>query len=416
MSITAARRRFGSVVAIAVAAVPLLTQPLPAAASSTGTLYSVSRSGYLVQLDQAAGTETPVVNLAPTGLPFGVYAIPGGFASDSSSHRLFGLLRTQDIRTFPGSWTHQVLSITPGGPTVTTSGTLNRLLQSSLALDSSTNSLYGITECCPSELVQIDPVTGNELTIAQLSSDVTDTFSEIAVDPATHTFYVARSSHTTYPPPTELLAINLATPAASAPPVALQRGVVGLAFDTSSHTLFGVTFCCGDSFILKIDPTGTESTIAEIVNTLLLGSTATIDSATHTMYLINSTFDFLTGPATFITSVDDRGGVAPVNGASTPDFLTSLGFLGTAITPDSIRADVRSALASGAIDSAGVANALLSQLNAAAAARAAGQCTTAASIYQAFINAVDAQSGKHVAAATAANIVSEAQFLIANCP
>jgi hypothetical protein len=108
--------------------------------------------------------------------------------------------------------------------------------------------------------------------------------------------------------------------------------------------------------------------------------------------------------------------VAPVNGASTPDFLTSLGFLGTTITPDSIRADVRSALAGGAIDSAGVANALLAQLNAAAAARGAGQCTTAASIYQAFVNAVNAQSGRHVAAATAAQLVSEGQFLAANCP
>jgi hypothetical protein len=412
----AARRRFGFLIAIGVAALPLLAQPLSAAASSTGTLYSVSASGYLVQLDQAAGTQTPVVNLAPTGLPFGVYPIPGGFASDSIGHRLFGLLRTQDIRTFPGSWTHQVLTITPGGPTVSTSGDLSRLLQSSLAFDSSNNSLYGITECCPSELVQINPVTGDELTLTQLSSDMTDTFSEIAIDPATHTFYVARSSHSTYPPPTELLAINLATPAASAPPVALQRGVVGLAFDTSSHALFGVTFCCGDSFILKIESTGDESTIAEITNTLLLGSTATIDSATHTIYLINSTFDFQTGPATFITSVDDRGGVAPVNGASTPDFLTSLGFLGAAITPDSIRADVRSALAGGAIDSAGVANALLAQLNAAAAARTAGQCPTAASIYQAFVNAVNAQSGKHVAASTATKLASEAQFLAANCP
>ena len=73
------------------------------------------------------------------------------------------------------------------------------------------------------------------------------------------------------------------------------------------------------------------------------------------------------------------------------------------------------ALASGAIDNAGVATALLSQLNAAAAARAAGHCSTAANIYTAFINAVGA-SGRHIASATATQLVTEAQFLIANCP
>jgi len=418
MSNTGARSRFGFLVAIAVAAVPFLAQPLPAAAAATATLYSVSPSGFLVQVDQTAGTETPVVNLAPTGLPFGVYPIPGGFASDPTSNRLFGVLRTQDIREFPGTWTHQVLTISLGAPapTVTTSGNLSRLLQSAVAFDSSTNSVYGITECCPSELVRIDPVTGDEFTVTQLSGDITDAFSEMAIDTATHTLYVARSVNSTYPPPTELLAINLATPAASATPVHLEHGVVGLVFDSSSHALFGVTFCCGDSFIYKIESTGFEKQIAEITNTLLLGSTAVLDSATHTIYLINSTFDFVTGPATFITSVDDRGGVAPVNGAATPTFIGSLGYLPISVTPDSIRADVNSALASGAIDSAGVANALLAQLNAAATARTAGQCSTAASIYNAFINTVNAQSGKHIAAATAAKLVSEAQFLIANCP
>jgi hypothetical protein len=77
---------------------------------------------------------------------------------------------------------------------------------------------------------------------------------------------------------------------------------------------------------------------------------------------------------------------------------------------------VNSAAASGAIDNAGVATALIAQLDAAAAARANGQCTTAANIYSAFINAVTAQSGTHISAATAAQLVSEAQFLIANCP
>ena len=86
------------------------------------------------------------------------------------------------------------------------------------------------------------------------------------------------------------------------------------------------------------------------------------------------------------------------------------------ITPESIMADVRTALASGAITSAGVATSLLAKLDAASAARSRGQCNVAASVYQAFIDQVNAQSAKSVGAATATQLVTEAQFLIASCP
>jgi hypothetical protein len=101
-----------------------------------------------------------------------------------------------------------------------------------------------------------------------------------------------------------------------------------------------------------------------------------------------------------------------------------------AITPQSIQDDVRTAMAAGAIDNAGIANSLLTKLSAAADARAGTSasgarlngCSTAANLYQAFINELTAQSGgrasgarPHIAAGTAAQLISEAQFLIANC-
>jgi hypothetical protein len=413
MGRTASRRVFGFLVAIAAAALPALVQALPATASSNGTLYSLSPAGFLVQLDPAAGTETPVLNLVPSGLPPGQSAFAGGFTADSSGHRLFGIQRIQDLTVFPSTTTYQVLTISPSLGTVTASPILSEPLQSSVVFDSSTGALYGITQCCPNELVRIDPVTGLESPVAQL---VGDTFSAMAIDQSTHTLYVASSVHSTYPPPTQLLAVNTADGTVVASPL-LQRGVIGLVFDPSVGVI-GVTFCCFDSFVVKIDPTsGTESTIAEIANTMLLGSTATIDSSTHTIYVINSTFDptLPTGPATFITSLNDQTGVT-TNGLSTADFLGSLGFLPVSITADSIRADVSSALASGAIDNRGIANSLLVKLNAAAAERATGRCSAAANHYNAFIHEVNAQSGKHIAAATAAQLVSEAQFLVANCP
>jgi len=63
-----------------------------------------------------------------------------------------------------------------------------------------------------------------------------------------------------------------------------------------------------------------------------------------------------------------------------------------------------------------LAGSLLSKLAAAAAARAASDCSTAADIYQAFINELNAQSGKGVNTNAAASLIAEGQFLIAHCP
>jgi hypothetical protein len=68
------------------------------------------------------------------------------------------------------------------------------------------------------------------------------------------------------------------------------------------------------------------------------------------------------------------------------------------------------------VSSAGVTNALLAQLRAAAAARAAGNCTTAANIYGAFINLIQAQIGSTITASNAALLIADAQYLIAHCP
>jgi hypothetical protein len=86
------------------------------------------------------------------------------------------------------------------------------------------------------------------------------------------------------------------------------------------------------------------------------------------------------------------------------------------VTADSIKDDVTQFLQSGAINHSGIANSPLSKLNSAAAARGRSQCSAAASIYQAFINELQAQSGKHVDAPAAAIMIADAQYLIAHCP
>jgi hypothetical protein len=86
------------------------------------------------------------------------------------------------------------------------------------------------------------------------------------------------------------------------------------------------------------------------------------------------------------------------------------------VTPDSIKDEVSHFSATGAIKNKGLANSLLAKLNAAAKARARGNCKTASNIYEAFINELQAQSGNGVDAAAAAIMIQDAQYLIEHCP
>jgi hypothetical protein len=86
------------------------------------------------------------------------------------------------------------------------------------------------------------------------------------------------------------------------------------------------------------------------------------------------------------------------------------------VTPESIKGDVNQFLQNGKIKNGGLANSFFAKLNAAAEARARGDCKAAANNYQAFINELEAQNGKGVAAAAAAIMVSDARYLITHCP
>jgi len=86
------------------------------------------------------------------------------------------------------------------------------------------------------------------------------------------------------------------------------------------------------------------------------------------------------------------------------------------VTADSIKDDVNQFVATGSIRSDRVANSLLAKLNAAASARAAGDCTTANNKYQALIKELQTQIGKGMAAEAAVIMIADAQYLIAHCP
>jgi hypothetical protein len=86
------------------------------------------------------------------------------------------------------------------------------------------------------------------------------------------------------------------------------------------------------------------------------------------------------------------------------------------VTAASIKDDVNQFASSGDISKPGIVNSLLAKLDAAGKKHAAGDCGTAANIYTAFINEVNAQTGKSISPEAAAIMIADAQYLIAHCP
>ena len=409
MARTASRRVFGFLAAIAVAALPALLQPLPTAASSGGTLFGINLTN-VYKIDTGTGAISAFVALPP--IPATQHNPSfNGLASDPVGHRLF-TVRSSVSSDFSAQF-YNLVTIDTQSAAVSVGPDMPQGAPE-LAYDPSSKELFGVTNfCCPFQLVSIDPVTGVQTHIADLPG-VQE--SNLAVAPSKHAIYMLSESQDpiTFHLVVRVLAVDESGSQIAESP-ALTMGAFQVAYDTSAGTLFAKSFCCPGN-LLKIDPvTGAETTVE--TTDLGFGSGFAMDSASHNIYMtqdVNDVYGFFQ----VLQSVNDQNGSVSVGSTKFPTgvFLQYLAFEGVTITPDSIKADVNAAGASGAIDNAGVATALVAQLDAAAAARANAQCTTAANIYSAFINTVKAQSGAHVAAATAAQLISEAQFLIANCP
>jgi len=112
-----------------------------------------------------------------------------------------------------------------------------------------------------------------------------------------------------------------------------------------------------------------------------------------------------TGPHTFTVNADDYLGNA---GSASVTFEII-------VTADSIEDEVRQFVAAGMITQDD-GTSLLKKLEAAAKARAKGNCLRAASIYQAFIHEVEVQSGKKIDSIAAQILIDDGQYLIAHCP
>jgi len=406
------RRIFGVLTAASLAALALVS-PVPAAASGTGTLFAVSGETHVVKLDPATGNMTQLADLTDPSLQFGSTLLD--LVSDSAHH----LLYTQQVRfnfdpnQFPPIFeTYQLVTIDTRTGAFTVSADMGGT-RLGLAFDPSTSQLFGLTQCCPAQVVKVDPATGAETPFVTIAGDTQ--LSSMAIAPGLHVIYVVQRTPGVFPATGTLLSIDIVTGAITVGP-ALSRGILLLAYDTSSGSLYGKTFSIPSQQIVLISPsTGVETTIGNF-NLGFGGNSLAIDPSTHTIYVMEDDLEAF-GFFQLVGTVNPQAGTIslspkiPLNG-----YIRSFAFEAVVVTPAQLRSDLQAAIAAGAIDNPGVGAALLAELNAAEAARARGQCSTAANLYAAFVSDLTAQSGKHVAASTASQLAGEAQAVSANCP
>lgn len=386
--------------ALVIAMAGIGAQSTPAAAPVGGTLLGVAACMFCPQsldrIDPASGSETPVAGVAQ--FPF-IHSL----VADPSAQLLYGTspYGGGGRGGAPPQWELVTIDLKSGTVSIN-----QGITASELAIDPHTRALFGLADNITGQTIstsvsRIDPTSGTMTAIATLP--FFPGFRRLVVDSATHTLFTQSATGGLY-------AIDVAT--GSVTTIQLQSPVLFVAYDSVTGGLFGVL---NNAQLVKLNPTNGAETPVGNFSAAGFPTGAAIDSTGHTVYLVLSELGLGGEQETRIGTVDDLTGAGAVS-ALTAFPVAAIAFQPAPITPDSIKADVEGALSSGAIDNGGVANSLLAKLAAAEDARTRGDCGTPANIYQAFINEANAQSGRHLQAATAAQLISEAKFLIANCP
>ena len=390
-------------------------RPAAADASGGGPLYGITRSQDLVTIDPATGAFTTLSNLFLAGA---VDSQAFELVANPAAGKLYAH-RQSFVDTSSGSvFKDELLTIDAA-----TGAIVNSVPDhfTALAVDQSTGLLFGFDGL---SVFRVNPSTGAQTKLATIGDPGSYIWS-LDTDPNTHAIFASREdiSGPVEDATTRIFTVNETNGSAAMGPV-LAQVVRQIVVDPASGRLFGVT----DSFthdLVHIDPsTGTTDLVATIVPgadpnvDVQFGMAA--DGTSHSLFGDVLTNDISTGNiADQVVSIQDQTGIVNFTAAHTDTFISGgLAFAGPApvFSPETIKADVQSALASGTIDNKGVANSLVSKLQHASAARSAGDCAGAARLYESFLNEVGAQRGKHIATITADQLTAEAQFLIANCP
>ncbi len=150
-----------------------------------------------------------------------------------------------------------------------------------LGFETSSNTLFGVTGCCPNEFVSIDVGTGALTSLGNVG-DANARFAggAAAVDPATNRFFVAKRALPT------LMIID--TTNGTTTERALAKELLLLGFETSSNTLFGVTGCCPNEFVSIDVGTGALASLGNVgdANARFAGAASALNPDANRFYVI----------------------------------------------------------------------------------------------------------------------------------
>ena len=319
MSISGARRRgFGFLVAIAVAALPALAQPLAAGATPTGTLFAITASQNLVTINTGTGAFTAV----GSGLNTPDSPQSTALAIDPATHRLFALRTTMTGVDFPPTVTQELLTIDSQSGVILSKPQFSTIAPQSLAFDTASGVLFGFTGL---DIVRVDPATATTSLVAPIATTFGPFIYSLALDTQTHTIYLAEEdvSGSVETNTTQIFSVSTAGGPVSTGHV-LDKAVRQIAVD-SGH-LFGVTECCPADFVAINNSTGATTFLAGVGDpgSMIQFGTAT-DTVSHTVFIefgIQDPFTFIS--TFFVESINDQSGAFAVSPAL-PDGVATLG-------------------------------------------------------------------------------------------
>jgi hypothetical protein len=296
------RRLFAAIVGV-VALLVVLAQPLPAKEHQHGALYGVATdylrppSVDIARLDPVTGTQTPVATLS--GNLWEMVADPASpflYAPASPGYPPVAQMLTIDTRT--GS-----VTVTEG---VSAFG---------LVFDAATHTILGLNTrvdgpMVSTELVRIDPATWTSTFVASLP----DGPRQLAFDSVSHTIYTESVDFSAWPTTGRLIAVNSDTGAVTVGPK-LDPAVFNLVFDDAAGALFGVVQDAPFRFV-QVDPsTGTETAVGNFRFTSGAPWAVTIDSATHTVYFVETEIIFGGQSVSRIATINDETGASTLSPA-----------------------------------------------------------------------------------------------------
>ncbi len=194
----------------------------------------------------------------------------------------------------------------------------------------------------------------------------------------------------------------------------------------SGTVTFGTVTSPGSTTVTPLDP-ATAGPLPPPPNNLVPGTY--LDVATTATYSgpVTVCFDYVPPGMVSLFHFDNAtGNWVDVTTTNTPQLpppndtegnvCGQVSSLSPFLVAHSVENEVKGIFAAGEIKNQGLEKALLSHLNSAASARAKGNCKRAGNILQAFNNLVQAQTGKGIVKSAAANLITDAQYLISHCP